>query len=172
MPTWILQIYTHSFYRYTHSSSITDEYKCRCFTCTCRAAGQSLLAAPAAVHHADNATIWPCLYKVLKWMAFLFLKLCAHLSGNQALDLLLCHEEPVFKKNDHSFKMNEREFLCWWWYWMMAMASTVHFSFLAAQILKMISQKLPWEPFIRFYSCIVIALSLNPSSPELPSPQS
>lgn len=103
----------YSFYRYIHCSSIIDEYKCTCCMCTCRAAGQRRLAVPDAVHHADNATIWPCHYKVLKWMDFLFLKLCTYLSRNPVLDLLLYHEKPVLKKNENCFKMNEREFLCW-----------------------------------------------------------
>lgn len=72
------------------------------------------------------------------------------------MDLFLSHVKPVLKKYENCFKMNEREFLCWQWYWIMAMASTMCFSFISAQIPKlMICQKLPWEPFtgILFLYC-------------------
>lgn len=82
-----------------------------CPTCTSRTARPSFLVIPDAANHADNATTWPHLYKVLKWIPALFLKIYAYLSRDQALDVFLSHVKPVLKKNENYFKMNEREFL-------------------------------------------------------------
>lgn len=106
----------HRHYKYTvaftinihNTSSFMNVCKYVCLTCTSRTARPRFLGIPDAVNYADNATTCPHLYNMFKWIPALFLKICAHLSRDQALDLLLSHVKPVLKRNENCFKMNER----------------------------------------------------------------